>query len=49
LQEAGFSIRIKSKYDSKIEEQKPTFLDNRIEYIFDEFEPFGKNKDFDRR
>lgn len=24
---------------------KPTYLDNQIEIIFEEFEPFGKNKD----
>ena len=39
-------IKIKSKYDAKIEEKKPTFLEDRIQYIFDEFEPFGKDKDY---
>ena len=27
---------------------KPTFLDDKIDSIFEEFEPFGKNKDISR-
>lgn len=46
LSDAGFKIKIKDKYGSKIELKDLSYIDKLIEPIFDEFEPFGKDKEF---